>query len=309
MRRTALVIVALLALVPASAHAAFPGRNGAIVYGWRGSDGGRFELGLWTTSATDGSRAPLLGCEGSHDDSVPIPCGDVGYADPAVSPDGRAVVFDAGSSLAIVDFDGTGLQLLPPRSADDGEPAFSPDGSRIVFTAGRSLPGRHARELWISDRSGTNAHRLPVVGRAPTWSTRNWIAFARRGQVYRIRPSGRGLQRITTHGGTAPAWSPDGRKLAYVDRFRPADPLTTGIAVMTANADGTRRRPILRGEMIYDVAWSPDSRWLLVVGDFTGLLVVDLKGRVRHRFYGGTEAHAEQDLWTYGIDWQPLPLP
>jgi hypothetical protein len=293
------VVLALTAAAPASAT--FPGQNGAIVYGWAASDGGIFQQGLWTTSPSDGLRAPLLGCEVAD---APEACAGFEYTDPAVSPDGRSVVFDAGPTLATVNVDGTGLQLLPARGEDDGQPAFSPDGSRIVFTAGKRFA--HTRELWVSDRSGTNARKLPVTGRAPAWSTRNWIAFERRGGVHRMRPDGRGLRRIVRRG-YAPAWSPDGRRLAYVGQFRPAEPWMPDGMVAIAGADGTRPRSILHGELVDDIAWSPNGRRLAAVGWHTGLLVVGLHGRVLHHFYGGSESHADQELRTVGIDWQPLP--
>jgi len=292
------VVLVALAAVPASA--AFPGQNGAIVYGWAASDGGIYEQGLWTTAPVEGLRAPLLGCTTAD---APDACPGYEYTDPAVSPDGRSVVFDAGPTLAVVSFDGTGLRRLPARSEDDGQPAFSPDGSRIAFTAGKRFA--RERELWVSDLTGANAHRLPVTGRAPVWSARNWIAFER-GGVHRMRPNGRGL-RLIVRRGFAPAWSPDGRRLAYVGTFRPAKPWIPDVLVAVANADGTSRRSVLRGEPIGDVAWSPDGRRLAVVGEYTGLLVLSLRGRVLERFYGGTESHADQELRTVGIDWQPLP--
>ena len=36
-----------------------------------------------------------------------------------------------------------------------------------------------------------------------------------RGQIYRVGVDGAGLRRLTRHGGTAPAWSPDGKRIAF----------------------------------------------------------------------------------------------
>nr|NIP78685.1 amidohydrolase [Gemmatimonadota bacterium]NIQ53227.1 amidohydrolase [Gemmatimonadota bacterium]NIU73373.1 amidohydrolase [Gammaproteobacteria bacterium]NIX43603.1 amidohydrolase [Gemmatimonadota bacterium]NIY07792.1 amidohydrolase [Gemmatimonadota bacterium] len=91
----------------------------------------------------------------------------------------------------------------------------SPDGERLAFTA--------LDRLYVSDADGGDARRIGPDDASvhfPTWSPDgNWIAFATweddSGHLWRVRPGGGGLERLTTQGGLyiTPAWSPDGRRI------------------------------------------------------------------------------------------------
>ena len=68
-----------------------------------------------------------------------------GACQPSWSPDGSRLVFTSpcnikkdtyqGSSLYIINADGSGLQPLPTAPGGDFEPAWSPDGQYIAFTS------------------------------------------------------------------------------------------------------------------------------------------------------------------------------
>jgi Tol biopolymer transport system component len=292
MKRTAILIAALVVLLPSAAHAAFPGRNGALVYGWSYGDSQTMENGIWTTSPGTRARGVLSGC--TDVDSDLSPCATVNYGDPSVSPDGERVVFDTGPQLATVSFDGSDLLMLPQRSRDDGSPAFAPNGRRIVFDSGEPRYGS-ARDLWIADADGAHAQRL-TSGSSPAWSTRGWIAFGSHGHLYRIRPDGTGRRRLTRGTGALPTWSPDGRRLAFVSH-----------GVWVARADSTQPRHIVSGAIVDGVAWSPDGRRLAAMGYFEGMWTMDLRGRRLREFEGGSSDSAETSYYTRGIDWQPLP--
>lgn len=212
MKRIAILTgLALAMLPPSAAQAAFPGDNGAIVYGresneydFDGKDATRVERGIYVRTGWHERR--VYGCEEIARHPGPSSCERQTYSDPAVSPDGSSIAFDAGTSLAVVGFDGTGFRLLPARSTDDGQPAFSPRGAQVVFTA-------HGSGLWIQDLNDEmSSRRLVGDASSPAWSARDWIAFVRDGAIYRVRPDGSRLRRLTREG-AAPAWSPDGRRL------------------------------------------------------------------------------------------------
>lgn len=317
MKRTAILIIAQLALLPAAAHGAFPGRNGAVVYGYAdgsygwddqlGDDANSVENSIRVRMGRDDSRL-LAGCTDvylSHSD-----CAQQAFADPAFSPDGVQVVLDAGTSLALVNFDGSGFRSLPSHGQDDGMPAFSPDGSRLVFGSGAPFRnGRPShRSVWISDADGADARRL-VEGDAPAWSSRGWIAFVRQHAVYRIQPDGSGL-RLLARNAAAPEWSPDGRQLAVsslATRDRKTRRIISRAGVLVMAADGSHRRLLRNGGLDGpgDLAWSPDGRRLLLLDE--ELTTIDLQGRLIRDLGEGWYSGAD-DVWQInGIAWQPLP--
>jgi Tol biopolymer transport system component len=95
------------------------------------------------------------------------------------------------------------------------------------------------------------------------------LAFVRGGDaVYVVRADGSGLRRLTTRKRSPhehlvePAWSPDGRKVAYSsDLQRAGDTAYFDLFVM--NADGSGQRRLTRtpqNEFVF--SWSPDGRRL-----------------------------------------------
>ena len=77
--------------------------------------------------------------------------------------------------------------------------------------------------------------------------------------VYVIRPDGTGLRRIV-RGGDSPAWSPDGKRLAF------ARMLPRGWRVYVAHADGTHERAITGyAPNARTPTWSPDGRSIAFV--------------------------------------------
>lgn len=308
----ALAVLAFAAGAAAQpAHAAFPGRDGKLVYSWFSFSESenepypsRTESAIQAVAPGGGRPATLRHCTRETGRPDVGDC-SIGYASPAVSPDGRRVAFDAGGSLALMRIDGGGLRLLPAHSADDGTPAFSPNGKRIAYSSGGIAVAHQPappRGIWTSDLAGAHARRVTTQGTAPSWSTHDWVAFLRADGVYRTRPDGRGLRRLVRMSRCDGVdWSPGGTRLAFTC-------LTahSGGRLYVADGDGrhVRRIPV-RYLSPEAVAWAPSGR-RLAVGSFDGsVVVVRLDGAQERGGVGGGSGAT----YTFGAsspDWQPL---
>ncbi|MFC5175407.1 serine hydrolase [Nocardioides taihuensis] len=101
------------------------------------------------------------------------------------------------------------------------QPVLSPDGTRVVYVL-RTMDAEHDRyldQLWTVPVAGGEARRLTAGpdDTAPAWSPDgSRIAFLREGEVHLLAADGGDAERVTQlpHGAGAPVWSPDGTRLA-----------------------------------------------------------------------------------------------
>ncbi|HEU4974020.1 MAG TPA: metallophosphoesterase [Baekduia sp.] len=253
--RLVLVLAFLLAAVPAAAHAATPS-NGRLAYQ---ADGSRD--GLLYFSEPDGASEPS---------TLRAAAGAV--AQPAFSPLGRRVAYASGGQVWVSDADGADAHRITEGSMPTGSPAWAPDGGALAFAGGST----GARDIYTIGADGDDFHRLtfgPYDEHSPAWSSRKRIAFVRRmpalnisrrnrrpdnDDIIVVRADGSHARRVTkAHANDEdPAWSPDGRRLAFTRRVgRDHD-------VFVMNAGGKHVRRLTKGADAADPTWSPDGRYI-----------------------------------------------
>jgi TolB protein len=178
----------------------------------------------------------------------------------AWSPDSRRIAYQGDSyagPLVIMGVNGGGRIVVPGRNSG---PSWSPDGRLIAFS--RGIGDRTDLMVVGSDGRGPRTVRRKASARG--WSPRGEIVFT--GQ-YRsgaglVGADGRGARRLLRGVITGLAWSPDGRRLAFVEHVRGAELLRLRVA--SADGRGVRDITPKGAGSIDSPAWSPDSRWIEV---------------------------------------------
>ena len=159
--------------------------------------------------------------------ATPLTSGTASFGTPAVSSDGRWVVYakDEGRerNLYVVPYEGGAPRLVGPTRSDRVTPRWSPDNRRLAFASADSSAGgvlvADMRELRFSTR-GRSALRLFVGGLA---------------------------------------WSPDGRKLLF-----PSDQLDRFVLLdLESDRETIIAPPSSRG-MLHSPQFSPDGRQILI---------------------------------------------
>jgi Tol biopolymer transport system component len=225
-------------------------------------------------------------------------------AGPVWSPDGRRIAFrsdrDDQTAVYTMRASGEDQKKLTRSTAPQGGPAWSPNGARIAFVAYKQPLGTGGpTEIRVVDVDGTDERRLTNAGTEdlePAWSpdgsqivfTRGFLRFSRsdqryelvRSEIWRVNADGTNARRLTrARKGIAdsfPAWSPDGRRIAFVsDRSGNRE-----IYAMDRNGRALRQLTRARGEDRWP-AWAPHGQRIAFVSNRAGndeLFVVNADG-------------------------------
>jgi hypothetical protein len=287
--------------------------NGAIVFSRKGDDD-RFHL---YAAAPDGSAVRQITDDATND------------TDPAVSPDGRTVAFvhelDQGVRVvATIPIEGGTVTWHTAEDLDASDPAWSSNGKSIAFVgwAEQSVPPefeapQRYRAVFTVDATNGSPERLTDGGipftSDPTWSPGDRsIAFAGgscasscevriKTDLFIVDVSSTDVHGLTPSASDldeeAPAWSPDGSRIAFT---RPGE---QGDEVRTVAPDGTDETLLataVEASLEPDLAWAPDGTALLVSdGDWIYRVDPTPAGDPRDNF--------DQLVRGVSPSWQPLP--
>jgi Tol biopolymer transport system component len=277
---------------PGAALPAFPGSNGRIVF-------------VDSHQRPDGTKASRLrsvrpdgrGVRTLLQASAPDGLFVGGPFLPRWSPNGRRIVLAFKGKVLTVDPGGRHRRIV--GDADTiFHPSWTPDGGRLLFyrpnslhvlAAGGSsarmlcggLPGNPEVPMW-SARGGRLAFEIYTSGTPTLWTARTDGCDAR----------------PRVEGGARPAFSPDGRAIAFALRDR----------AWIMPAEGGAARAFSRpapGEVIHGLAFSPDGRFLVIARQRqVGTLGPSRLFVVRRR--DGHERPLRVSRSAGSPDWQPV---
>ena len=216
-------------------------------------------------------------------------------AAPALSPDGESLAYvkyvdGTQSDVFLQRVDGSkAIDLTSGCSSDDGEPAFSPDGRRIAY---RSECGGGG--IFVMGATGESPRKVTDRGHNPTWSPDGSeiavadealaLPFGRGSvsQIWAVNVETGARRLLTQHDAVEPAWSPDGRRIAFWG-LKGDDPQRD---LYTVAADGSQSAVGAAVPVMDDppVDWSP-----VWTADGHGLIFASTRG--------GT-----MNLWRIGVD-------
>jgi hypothetical protein len=158
-----------------------------------------------------------------------------------------------------------------------------PDGRLAVSVNG-------AGGLGAMNTDGVGFRRFAISGswRQTAWSPTGQLAAVRavngKPEVFVIDPATGSARQLTRDGASSPNWSPDGRRLAVVQR---------GWIELIGSGGGPVRR-LTRGGA---PAWAPDGKQLAFVGVDQRLFVISARGG---------RAQPVGHIRAQSVDWQPV---
>lgn len=197
---------------------------------------------------------------------------------PSISPDGAFFVYAKKvgdrSRLYLQRVRGDNPVDLPHSLEGDSQPAVSPDGNQIAFRSEREGGG-----IFVMGLTGESVRRVTHFGFNPAWSPDGKeILFATEGindpwirrhpsEIYRVKLANNRPQLVHKGDAVQPSWSPQGSRIAYLER------LSSGQRVIwTIPVGGGEPVKVTAGESVdWNPVWSPDGRYLYFASDRSGV--------------------------------------
>ena len=228
--------------------------------------------------------APLAG-----GDAVPLTSAGVSSTHPRWSPDGKSLAFlsarnEGKTQVWLLSRSGGEAQRLTDTPQDVSSFAWSPDSRRLVLVlrdpSEEELEAAKSREKGGESEDGAAANEKKpktkkpwVIDRLQFKEDETGYLDRRRTHLYVFDLAAKSLTQATSgdYDDSAPAWSPDGRLLAFAsNRSQPDPDRTYNVDIWTVGADNTDKGAHLTrvttnpGED-NSPTWSPDGKTIAYI--------------------------------------------
>ncbi|CAN5908939.1 hypothetical protein BH11GEM1_BH11GEM1_09160 [soil metagenome] len=224
------------------------------------------------TIGLNGSNPRYLAKWESHSGEQPYP---------GISPAGDQLTFDMAPftfihRLWIMDSTGARHPFVDQTWFSASSGRFSGDGTYVFFAGLRDSGARES--IWRMRSDGTGETSI-TAGRQPSPSPDGLrVAFVHSESYVAVTTLGGIVTRLAgSDGGTYPAFSPDAKRIAFLSKGRIVVVQVDGTNPLTVGTTTMAKPPGPNPPEAGGLAWSKDSRWILVRAQ-SGLILVSASG-------------------------------
>ncbi len=199
---------------------------------------------------TERSEIYVMNADGGNQKRLTTSSDRISSSQPAWSPDGGRIAYIHGSHINIMNADGSGLTSID--ALIPFEPAWSPDGTKIAFSVCDDPDFCFSSSIYVMSADGS------VV--TPLVESTEFLEY-----YY------------------APAWSPDGAKLAFGHALTDFIFGSATAELRTMNVDGSNQKNVAAAT-VSAVSWSPDGAKITFdssFGENNDINVVNINGSDR----------------------------
>jgi len=202
------------------------------------------------------------------------------------------IVFSSNRSgawrLWLIQADGSGLKQLTTQDSDDRDvdPMFGPDGKSVLFTSTRG--GKTG--VWRLALDSSKAERI-CDGDQAEWSPEGKQIALRRNERILTRDLATGAEKFLSPADwphcSGPAWSPDGKSIAFAARWE------AGNGIFIVPAAGGKPAKVYDQQGACEPHWSPDGTRLVYETE-THICTLNPDGTKNRviTYFGGVQRYA-----------------